>query len=74
LNAVSDLIGFLRILPTSVPAVERLLDLLRRSPVKGGDIFDLQIVATMKANGVLTIYTFNQADFQVFSELEVLEP
>ena len=74
LNAVSDLIGFLRILPTSVPAVGSLLDLLRRVPVTGGDVFDLQIVATMKANGVLTLYTFNVADFQVFSELEVLTP
>ena len=74
MNAVSDLIGFLRILPTSVPAVGSLLDLLRRVPVTGGGVFDLQIVATMKANGVLTLYTFNVADFQVFSELEVLTP
>jgi predicted nucleic acid-binding protein len=74
LTAVSELIGFLRILPISVPAVESRLDLLRRNPVKGADIFDVQIVATMKANGVLIIYTFNSSDFQVFPELNVLEP
>ena len=29
--------------------------MLRRRPVTGGDIFDLQIVATMKANGAMII-------------------
>jgi predicted nucleic acid-binding protein len=42
--------------------------------VSGGDIFDLQIVATMKANGVQRIYTFNAEDFEVFPELAVLIP
>ena len=74
LNAVSGLLNYLRILPISVIAVESLVDLLRRRPVKGGEIFDLQIVATMKANGVLSIYTFNTEDFAVFPELEVLTP
>ena len=50
------------------------MGLLRRRPVTGGDIFDLQIVATMKANGVRRIYTFNTDDFEVFSELEVVTP
>jgi predicted nucleic acid-binding protein len=48
--------------------------LLRRRPVTGGDIFDLQIVATMQANGVQRIYTFNVADFEVFPELAVVIP
>ena len=50
------------------------MDLLRRRPVTGGEIFDLQIVATMKVNGVLRIYTFNTDDFDVFPELDVLTP
>jgi len=74
LHAVSDLVNYLRILPISVAAVESLVDLLRRRPVKGGEIFDLQIVATMKANNILKIYTFNTEDFAVFSELEILTP
>jgi uncharacterized protein len=74
LHAVSDLVNYLRILPISVAAVESLVDLLRRRPVKGGEIFDLQIVATMRTNGVLRIYTFNTEDFAVFPELEVLTP
>jgi predicted nucleic acid-binding protein len=52
--------------------MDGLIDLLRRRPVIGGDAFDLQIVATMKANSVRRIYTFNAEDFEAFSELEVL--
>ena len=47
---------------------------LRRRPVIGGDVFDLQIVATMQANGVQRIYTFNTDDFEVFPELAVVTP
>lgn len=61
-------------LPTPRQSVEILMDLLQRHPVTGSDIFDLQIVATMKANGIHRIYTFNAADFQPFSELEVVVP
>jgi predicted nucleic acid-binding protein len=50
------------------------MDLVRRHPVTAGDIFDLQIVATMQANGIQRIYTFNTEDFKAFSELAVLSP
>jgi hypothetical protein len=46
------LLAFLHVLPIPARAVEGWLDLLRRFPVIGGDIFDLQIVATMQANGI----------------------
>jgi len=45
------------------------MQLLQRRPVTGGDVFDLQIVATMQANGIQRIYTFNTGDFEVFAEL-----
>jgi len=48
--------------------------LLQRHPVTGADIYDLQIVATMQASGIQRIYTFNSADFAVFSELAVVTP
>jgi predicted nucleic acid-binding protein len=44
------------------------------TPSRGGDVFDLQIVATMQANGVQRIYTFNADDFDVFPELTVVTP
>ena len=74
LTAISGLLAFLHVLPVPAHTVDRLLDLLRRRPVTGGDVFDLQIVATMQANGVGRIYTFNTADFEVFSELSVVTP
>jgi predicted nucleic acid-binding protein len=54
--------------------VEGWLDLLRRHPVTGGEVFDLQIAATMLANGVPRIYTYNTSDFEAFKELAVSTP
>jgi predicted nucleic acid-binding protein len=62
------------ILPTTSRAVTVLLDLMRRHPVSGPEIFDLQIVATVRANNVSRIYTFNAGDFAVFPELTVVVP
>jgi len=64
----------LQVLPTPARAVARWMELLKRRPVVGGDVFDLQIVATMQANGIERIYTFNTDDFTVFPELVVLRP
>lgn len=38
------------------------------------EVFDLQLVATMLANGVIHIYTFNQSDFLKYSEIQALLP
>jgi predicted nucleic acid-binding protein len=74
LSAIAGLLGFLHVLPVPVHTVDGWLDLLHRHPVTGRDVFDLQIVATMLANGVQRIYTFNMGDFEVFSELSILTP
>ena len=74
LNAISDLLAFLHVLPIPSRTVEGWMRLLRRHPVTGGDIFDLQIIATMQANGIARIYTFNTDDFSAFAELEVMKP
>lgn len=58
--------------PDTVPGL--WIDLLRRRPVSAARVFDLQLVATMLANSVRTIYTFNRRDFEVFPELEVRTP
>jgi len=73
-SAISGLLSFVQVLPVPANTVDGLLDLLRRRPVIAGEIFDLHLVATMKANGILRIYTFNTKDFEVFAELEVLTP
>jgi predicted nucleic acid-binding protein len=74
LRATAGLLAFVRVLPIPARAVEAWLDLLRRHPVTGGGVFDLQIVAIMLANGINRIYTFNGDDFRVFSELAVATP
>jgi predicted nucleic acid-binding protein len=73
LSALLALPG-LHVLPTPARAVAGWMALLQRHPVTGGNVFDLQIVATMQANGVHRIYTFNTDDFEVFPELTVVNP
>jgi predicted nucleic acid-binding protein len=74
LAAISSLLGFMRVLPVPAHTVEEFIRLLRRRPVTGGDIFDLQILATMNVNGIPRIYTFNTADFASFPEIVPLTP
>jgi len=76
LRMISAILAFpgLHVLPTPARAVVAWMELLRRHPVTGGDVFDLQIVATMQANDVQRIYTFNTDDFEVFPELTVVTP
>jgi predicted nucleic acid-binding protein len=69
--AITGLLSFLHVLPIPARAVEGWLDLLRRRAVKGGEVFDLQLAATMLANGVNRIYTYNTDDFEAFKELVV---
>jgi len=50
------------------------LEMLRHRPVRGGSVFDLQLVATLAANGVERICKFNRADFEGFPGLEIVTP
>jgi len=74
LSAISSLLSFLHVLPAPAHTVEELIQLLRRQPVTGADVFDLHILATMNVNGIARIYTFNASDFASFSEIAVLAP
>ena len=76
LGIISALLALpgIQVLPSPARAVTALLELLRRHPVTGGEVFDLQIVATMQENSVRRIYTFNAGDFEVFPELIVVVP
>jgi predicted nucleic acid-binding protein len=74
IDAIAGLLVYLRVLPMPAGTEKLWLDLLRRHPVKGQKIFDLQIVAAMLASGIQRIYTYNTGDFEAFSELTVLAP
>jgi uncharacterized protein len=66
--------NILKMYPDST-ALEQTLDLMQQHPqVTRQDIFDLFLVATMMANGVTRIYTFNQQHFTRFAGVEVLTP
>ena len=69
LKVISSLLALpgLYVLPTPARAVAGWMQLLQRHPVTGGDVFDLQIVATMQANEIQRIYTFNGTDFKVLN-------
>jgi uncharacterized protein len=76
LQAISTLLALpgMQLLPTPANAVPGWMALLQRHPVTGGDVFDLQLVATMQAHNIQRIYTYNAKDFEVFPELTVVAP
>jgi predicted nucleic acid-binding protein len=73
-DAISDLLKFLHVLPIPAHVVDGWMSLVRRHPVTGADVFDLQIVATMRANDVRRIYTFNVRDFEMIAEISAVAP
>lgn len=73
IDEVRNLPG-LAVLPLPVDVVDRWVTLLRRHPVVRKRVFNVQLVATMLANGVKRIYTFNVKDFRPFPEIEAIEP
>jgi len=64
----------LEVLPVPTDLVTRWMDLVRRHQIRGRRLFDVILVATMLANDVRRIYTYNRGDFLPFDELEVLTP
>ncbi len=51
-----------------------LLELVRKHDVKGKQVHDANIVATMRANGIDRLATLNAADFKRFEDEIALEP
>lgn len=62
------------LLPTPAGAISHMIELCRHHPVSAQQIFDLQIIASMLAHDIKTIYTFNKADFEKFEEIKVIVP
>jgi len=58
--------------PTDVPA--RWVSLARERGTKRAHVFDLQLIATMQANNVRRIYTYDRGHFSGFDGIEVLTP
>ena len=69
LDIFADLRPSLTILTESGTAFDHLLDLVEKYEVKGKAIHDAQVVATMLAHGLTRLVTYNQSDFQRYSEI-----
>jgi predicted nucleic acid-binding protein len=74
LSAIVGMMRFLELLPIPTHTAPIWLELLGQHPVIGADVFDLQIVASMQANGVGRIYTFNADDFASVANITVAVP
>lgn len=62
------------ILPEPPEVVEIWLDLVTTRDLKGKRIHDAHLLATMKANGVTQLLTFNPTDFPAMDDLAILTP
>jgi predicted nucleic acid-binding protein len=62
-----------RLLQESHAVLEELLSLVQRYQVRGKQVHDCNVVATMRANGVNHLATRNAADFKRYSELIEIE-
>ncbi len=62
------------LLPENSKTVARLVDLGKQYRVRGKQIHDANIAATMLANSISRILTFNPDDFKRFDEIEVIIP
>jgi toxin-antitoxin system PIN domain toxin len=76
LDAIERLMALpgLTLLAIPLDIVSRWISLARQHPISGSDVFDVQLVATMLANGVRKIFTFDRAHFERFNEIDVLTP
>jgi predicted nucleic acid-binding protein len=72
---ISEVLPRFEVLPVRANIVPLWAQLAEEHGITGGDVFDLQIVATMLDSDVQQIYTFNRHDFERFSEfINVLTP
>ena len=76
LEAIEKLLAVPGVAVVGMPGdvVGRWIGLARRHSVTRGEIFDVQLAATLLGNGLRRIYTYNRTHFECFPEIEVLTP
>ena len=65
---------FFTILPDSMQVIQSWRQLVVAHAVRGVQVHDTRLVATMKAYNIPQIVTFNVGDFARFSDIEVIHP
>jgi predicted nucleic acid-binding protein len=76
-EAVSELEALLPslvVLEETTDSATRLRDIVRRYQVRGKQIHDANIIATMLNFGVARLATFNRADFERYKEISLETP
>jgi predicted nucleic acid-binding protein len=76
-KAVDVLGGWLAgcdLLPETAEVVARLKQIVVRKGVRGKQVHDANVVATMLANGVTRLATLDEADLRRYEDLVALEP
>lgn len=73
---IETLLGYehVVVLPISPDVPSRWIALLKTTEVRGPQIFDFQIAATMLVHGVTKLFTYNGSDFKDLADIETLEP
>jgi len=66
--------GPMRLLTLGEVTTRRLAELATAYDVRAQRLYDLHLVATMLAHGVLTIYTANVRDFRRYAEVTAVDP
>ena len=74
LNELQDILPEVLMLDENERTVHFLCDLVKRYNVKGRNIHDANIAATMLAHGVTRLATYNDRDFRRFQEITLEEP
>jgi predicted nucleic acid-binding protein len=64
----------IEVLPVPLDVVSRWLELCRQREVKGGAIYDMQLLAVMLANDIRRVCTYNRADFEWIADIAVMVP
>lgn len=54
--------------------LELVLQLIKDKNLRSRKIFDVYLVATMLSNGIKTIYTANERDFEIFNKIKAVNP
>ena len=76
-EAWEDVDEFLAAFPLITPGpglVERIVSLAKELGIKGPEVFDLAIAATMLGAGVSTVYTYDSTVFSRVSGIQVRTP
>jgi len=74
LSVLDNARAFCAMLHESENVLVELLGLVRRHKVKGKQVHDANVVATMLATGISRLATLNASDFQRFEDEISLEP